>query len=98
MQMSSKSISRLFKQYLSEALEIAIRSKGQVHLLIDGTYLPNDLCVILYYDHNIRYIQLYRTSNQEKFREIHQDLKALKTLGVQVYSVPAIGINQFLKL
>ena len=63
-----------------------LKSKTQVHLLIDGTYLPNGLCLILYYDYDIRYVQLYRTSSQEKFREIYQDLKALKSLGVQVYS------------
>ena len=44
--------------------------------MIDGTYLPNGVCLILYYDHDIRYVQLYRTSSQEKFREIYQDLKA----------------------
>jgi len=84
MQMSSRSINRLFKRFLEQAPQIPIKSKTQVHLLIDGTYLPNGLCLILYYDHDIRYVQLYRTSSQEKFREIYQDLKALKSLGVQV--------------
>ena len=87
MGMSSKSISRLFKIYLSKAPQIAVRSKSKVHLLIDGTYLPNGLCLILYYDHDIKYVQLYRTAKQEKFRDIYQDLKGLKTLGVEVYSV-----------
>ena len=87
MGMSSKSISRLFKIYLSKAPQIAVRSKSKIHLLIDGTYLPNGLCLILYYDHDIKYVQLYRTAKQEKFREIYQDLKGLKTLGVEVYSV-----------
>lgn len=97
MQMSTKSISRLFKQYLSQAPPIPVKSKAHVHLLIDGTYLPNDLCLILYYDHSIRYVQLYRTSSQEKFREIYQDLKALKTLGIQVYSVTCDGHKSILK-
>ena len=61
MDLSTRSISRLFKIYLSKASQIAIRSKGKVHLLIDGSYLPNGLCLIVYYDHDIRYIQLYRT-------------------------------------
>ena len=78
--MSSRSISRLFKKYLTTAPQILVKSKSNVHLLIDGTYLPNGLCLILYYDHDIRYVQLYRTSSQEKFREIYQDLKALKAL------------------
>jgi len=97
MQMSSRSISRLFKNYLNTAPQIPVKSKSNVHLLIDGTYLPNGLCLILYYDHDIRYVQLYRTSNQEKFREIFQDLKALKSLGVQIYSVTCDGHKSILK-
>lgn len=97
MQMSSRSISRLFKNYLAKAPQIAVKSKSNIHLLIDGTYLPNGLCLILYYDHDIRYVQLYRTSNQEKFREIHQDLKALKLLGMRIYSVTCDGHKSILK-
>lgn len=97
MQMSSRAISRLFKKFLEQAPQIPIKSKTQVHLLIDGTYLPNGLCLILYYDHNIRYVQLYRTSSQEKFREIYQDLKALKALHVEVYSVTCDGHKSILK-
>lgn len=58
MDLSTRSISRLFKIYLSKAPQIAI--------------------------HDIRYIQLYRTGTQEKFREIYQDLQSLKKLGVTV--------------
>jgi hypothetical protein len=97
MQMSSRNISRLFSIYLHKAPQIPVKSKSNVHLLIDGTYLPNGLCLILYYDHDIRYVQLYRTSSQEKFREIYQDLKALKSLGVQVYSVTCDGHKSILK-
>ena len=97
MKMSNRSISRLFKKYLSQAPLISVKSKKQVHLLIDGTYLPNGLCLILYYDHAIRYVQLYRTSNQEKFREIYEDLKTLKQLNVDVYSVTCDGHKAILK-
>jgi hypothetical protein len=97
MKMSNRSISRLFKKYLSHAPTISVKSKTKVHLLIDGTYLPNGLCLILYYDHDIRYVQLYRTSNQEKFREIYQDLRALKKLGIEVYSVTCDGHKAILK-
>ena len=97
MQMSNRSISLLFKKFLSQASQIPVKSKELVHLLIDGTFLPNGLCLILYYDHDIRYVQLYRTSSQEKFREIQQDLKALKSLGIQVYSVTCDGRKSILK-
>ncbi len=95
--MSNSSIHRLFKRYLKQAPQIPVKSKSQVHLLIDGTYLPNGLCLILYYDHDVRYVQLYRTSNQEKFREIHQDLKVLKSLGIDLYSVTCDGHKSILK-
>jgi hypothetical protein len=97
MDMSERSISRLFKVYLSQAPPIAVRNKTNAHLLIDATYLPNGLCLVLYYDHDIRYVQLYRTSNAEKFREITQDLKALKVLGIEVYSVTCDGHKAILK-
>jgi hypothetical protein len=77
--------------------QIPVKSKGWVHLLIDGTFPPNGLCLISYYDHDIRYVQLYRTSSQEKFKEIYQDLKVLKSLGVQVYSVTCDGCKSILK-
>ncbi len=78
MDTSNRSLSRLFNKYLLEALQIPIRSKTKVHLLIDATYLPNGLCLVLYLDHDTRFVQLYRTTTQEKFREIYQDLKVLK--------------------
>jgi hypothetical protein len=96
MQLSERSISRLFKQYLAAAPTIAIKTKGAVHLLIDGTYLPNKLCLILYYDHDIRYVQLYRNTTKEKLREISQDLSVLKKLQVNVYSVTCDGHKSIL--
>jgi len=95
--MSERSISRLFKKFLQQAPVIPVKSKNHIHLIIDATYLPNGICLVLYYDHDIRYVQLYRTSNQEKLREITQDLQVLKTLGVNVYSVTCDGHKSILK-
>ena len=97
MQTSNRSLSRLFNKYLLEAPQIPVRSKTKVHLVIDATYLPNGLCLIIYIDHDTRYVQLYRTTTQEKFREICQDLKVLKSLGVDVYSVTCDGHKSILK-
>jgi len=63
--MSQKTIQRLFKDYLKKAPKVLIRSKTHIHLLIDGTYFSNGLCLILYYDYNIQYVQLYRETNKE---------------------------------
>lgn len=65
--------------------------------MIDGTYFAGDLCLILYYDHDLRYVQLYRHTDQERFRQIKEDLENLKKLGVDVYSVTCDGHKAILK-
>lgn len=95
--MSQSSLQRLFKFYLKAPPENTIESKGHVHLLIDGTYFENGLCLILYYDYDIQYVQLFRETNQEKFKEIKEDLLNLKKLGTQVYSVTCDGHKAIMK-
>lgn len=95
--MSQSSIQRLFHTFLKKAPTVPIRSKSHVHLLLDGSYFSNGLCLILYYDYDIQYVQLYRHTNQEKYKEIKEDLENLKRLGVQVYSVTCDGDSAVLK-
>jgi len=95
--MCQSSLQRLFDQYLSSPPKNVIRSKGKVHLLIDGTYFTNGLCLILYYDNDIQYVQLFRTTGKEKYREIREDLENLRELGVEVYSVTSDGHTSILK-
>ena len=94
---SQSSLQRLFKRFLKEAPTVPIRSKNKVHLLIDGSYFPGNLCLILYYDHDLRYVQLYRHTDQEKFKQIKEDLQNLLKLGVDVYSVTCDGHKAILK-
>lgn len=95
--MSQSSIQRLFNKYLSTPPQNAIRSKSNVHLLIDGTYFSNGLCLMLYYDKDLQYVQLYRHTNKEKFKEIKEDLENLKLMGVSVYSVTCDGHKSIIK-
>lgn len=95
--MSQSSLQRLFKFYLQSPPKNIVESKGHVHLLIDGTYFENGLCLILYYDYDIQYVQLFRETNQEKFKEIKEDLLNLKKLGTQVYSVTCDGHKAIMK-
>ena len=95
--MSQSKIQKLFKEYLKSAPTVAIKSKHQIHLLIDASYFSNGLCLVLYYDHDIRYVQLYRETNQEKYKEIREDLENLKKLNVDVYSVTCDGHKAILK-
>jgi len=95
--MSQSSIQRLFHLYLKSPPYNLIKSKDKVHLIIDGTYFSNGLCLVLYYDYDIQYVQLFRETNQEKFKEIKEDLINLKKLGVDVYSVTCDGHKAILK-
>lgn len=95
--MSQSSLQRLFNTYLSSAPILRIKSKTKVHLLIDATYFSNGLCLILYYDHDIRYVQLYRETDKEKLREIKEDLENLKNLGVEIESITCDGHKSILK-
>lgn len=95
--MSQRTLQRLFDSYLSKAPQNVIRSKRNVHLLIDGTYFSNGLCLVLYYDYDIRYVQLYRYSNKEKYKEIKEDLENIKKMGVSVYSITCDGHKSILK-
>ncbi|MBX2931518.1 MAG: transposase [Chitinophagaceae bacterium] len=95
--MSQTTIQKLLKTYLKAAPTIAIKSKTNVHLLIDASYFSNGLCLLLYYDHDIRYVQLYRTTNREKYKEIKGDLENLMKLNVAVYSVTCDGHKTILK-
>ena len=95
--MSQSSLQRLFNRYLDAAPAVTIRSKSKVHLLIDGTYFTNGLCLVLYYDHDIRYVQLYRETDRERYTEIREDLANLQKLGVEVYSITCDGHKAILK-
>ncbi len=95
--MSQSSLQRLFKYYLSGAPPLTIRNKQQAHLLIDGTYFPNDLCLILYWDHDIRFTQLYRLTDEERYLEVKEDLENIKTLGIELISITCDGHRALLK-
>ena len=95
--LSQSSLQRLFKHYLEQAPEVLIKSKGRAHLLIDATYFPKDLCLVLYYDHDIRYTQLYRMTDQERYEQMREDLENLKVLGVDVASITCDGHKALLK-
>ena len=95
--MSQSSLQRLFKYYLSHAPKLTVRHKFQAHLLIDGTYFPKDLCLVLYWDHDIRFTQLYRLTDQERYQEIKEDLGNIRSLGIEVASITCDGHKALLK-
>ncbi len=97
--LSQSSLQRLFRSYLSRSPELSVKPalKERTYLLIDGSYFPGNLCIVLYMDHALGYVQLYRNSDGERYSEIYEDLMNLRTLGVEVYSVTCDGHHSILK-
>ena len=68
-----------------------------MHLLIDGTYFTNDICLVVYRNNDIKCTQLYRISHSEAYQEIIEDLNNLKCLGIRVSSITCDGHRALLK-
>lgn len=95
--MATKSLQRIFYQYLDKIPVLNVKPSNKAYLIIDGTYFSNDICLILYKDNSIKYTQLYRITNNERYQEIKEDLENLKKLGVSVISITCDGHKALLK-
>lgn len=94
---SQATLKRLFKHYLSTLPEFIFKQRKKAHLIIDGTYFTNDLCLVLYQDNDIKYTQLYRFSSGEYYLEIKEDLENLDRLNIQIESITCDGHKPTLK-
>ncbi|WP_221634890.1 transposase [Microcystis aeruginosa] len=95
--LSKSTIQRLFKGYLKEPPRLSVYPSERVNLLIDGTYFSRDLCLILYRDNTIKFTQLYRFSDGERYEELKEDLENLLLLGVQIESITCDGHRALLR-
>lgn len=87
----------IFKHYLTNAPVFTIPQKERVHIIIDGTYFSNDICLIVYRNNDVKSTQLYRLSNNEYYEEIREDLENLKNLDIQIDSITCDGHKSILK-
>lgn len=97
MGISKRSLQRKFSSYLSSVPGFAIKQNKEAYLVIDGTYFSGDMCLVLYYDSHIRYTQLYRITDKERFVQIKEDLLNLIQLGISVKSITCDGHRAILK-
>lgn len=72
---SERTLKRYFYEMLPRCPVWHIQRREQVNLLIDGTYFPNKVCLVLYRDANIRMTLFYRLTHGEHFRELQEDLR-----------------------
>jgi Transposase, Mutator family len=88
---SKRKLQYVFDNYLSAPPTFIIYNKIRLHLIIDGTYFSEGLCLILYYDSELKYALLYRFSTNEYYSEIKEDLENLKQLGIEISGVTSDG-------
>lgn len=94
---SERTLKRYFYDYLDHYPTWNIKPSQKLNLLIDGTYFPNKLCLVLYRDNNVKATQLYRLTDNEWEEEIAEDLQNLLSLGLQIESVTCDGLRNILK-
>lgn len=94
---SEKSLRIWFYSYLRNYPEWDISRRESVNLMIDGTYFPNKVCLVLYRDFNIKATMLYRLTDNEWESEIREDLENLISLGIEIESVTCDGNSSIIK-
>lgn len=88
---SKRKLQYLFYDYLSIPPKFIIKEKVSLHLLVDGTYMNGDACLILYYDSQRKYALFHRWTNEEYYTEIKEDIENLVRLGIGIKSVTCDG-------
>lgn len=94
---SQSTLQRIFRHYLSHPPTFVIHQKLRLYLMVDGTYFSEGLCLVLYYDTQLRYAVLSRFTSGEFYREIKEDLENLKAMGIDVAAVTCDGKRAIIK-
>ncbi|MBO7108259.1 MAG: transposase [Verrucomicrobia bacterium] len=88
---SVRQLKTWFYEYLDKAPTWKIKRRGSVNLLIDGTWFPNKVCLVVYRADNIKATLFYRLTDDEKEWEIIRDLQTLRRMGLRISSVTSDG-------
>lgn len=88
---------RIFTHYLESPPVFSIPLKEKVHVIVDGTYFTNDICLVVYRNNDVKCTQLYRISDNEHYNESREDLENLKKLNIQIESITCDGHKAILK-
>lgn len=90
---SGKSIDtlrRLFENYLDNPPISKIKPNNNCHLIIDGTY-SSDLCILNYFDNDLKYLQFCNLVKRENYNNYVADLQLLKQSGLNIVSITSDG-------
>lgn len=94
---STRQLSRWFDEYLDSCPAWRIKFHGKVNLLIDGTWFPNKLCLVLYRNETVKSTLFYRLTDDEWEDEMVEDLRNIQSLGIEIESVTSDGGANIIK-
>ena len=87
---SSRSVHRLFKEYLDHPPAPQVRANNDCHLMIDGTYC-GDICLLNYFDNDLKYLQYFEIVKDENYLDFRLGLELLKKAGLNIRSITSDG-------
>lgn len=82
---------------LNKAPVLEFSTVDHIYLVIDGTYFPNNICLVVYRNWQLKLTQLYRITDGEHFQEISEDLQNLLNLGIKIKSITTDGDKSSIK-
>ena len=94
---SERQLRRWFEEYLDDVPEWRIQRHKSMHLLVDGTWLDHNTCLVVYRDYDSKSTLYYRFSTDEIEYEIIKDLQAFKRLRFWVSSFTTDGGDDIIK-
>lgn len=94
---STRQLSRWFDEYLDSCPVWRIKFHEKVNLLIDGTWFPNKLCLVLYRNETVKSTLFYRLTDDEWEDEMAEDLRNIQSLGIEIESVTSDGGANIIK-
>lgn len=94
---STRQLSRWFDEYLDSCPVWSVKFHERVNLLIDGTWFPNKLCLVLYRNETVKSTLFYRLTDDEWEDEMVEDLRNIQSLGIEIESVTSDGGANIIK-
>ena len=94
---SERHLRRWFEDYLDKVPAWAIQRRKSIRMLVDGTWLDSDTCLIVYRDNNSKSTIYYRFAEDEKEYEIIKDLQTFKQLRLGIASFTTDGADDIIR-
>lgn len=94
---SFRQLRRWFDEYLADVPEWKVQHREAYRVLIDGTWLGDRCCLVVYRDSVSKSTVYYRFAEEENEHEMIKDLQAFKTMRLHISSFTTEGGNDIIR-